>query len=385
MPSVLAPTAPLTRPVPAVEPTAPSFDPPIVDLVLPAQPGIWRRPAPEPLLPVQQGRLPMQHAAWISSGTSTLVPRDQIVWISAGDAPPHRALAPMLLRPDALWPVLELIGHADTGEPGDLLWDNPDALNALVEQLAAQPLPLRLDRVPADSPTLPALRRAFRRRGVLLERPAPGLPTLPLDPGWLQPQAQFNAGRRSDFRRAERQAAARGPVSFEMHEALEGARLDRLLDEAYAVEDHGWKKAQRSALALDTRMGAFFRRFAHAAARAGLLRLAFMRIGERAVGMQIAVEWDQRYWLLKIGFDTDYARCSPGQLLMRHTVQYSAERHLKSYEFLGRPAPWIDLWTRTQRPCVSVRAYPYSLAGLGRLGHDLAHTLRQRLTATTES
>ena len=50
-------------------------------------------------------------------------------------------------------------------------------------------------------------------------------------------------------------------------ETLRNTRL--MLDEAYAVEDHGWKQARRSALALDSRMGAFFRRFAHAAARAG--------------------------------------------------------------------------------------------------------------------
>jgi hypothetical protein len=49
---------------------------------------------------------------------------------------------------------------------------------------------------------IPALRRAMRGRGWVAVRPAMPCPTVPLGPAWVTPEEQFNAGRRSDFRRA---------------------------------------------------------------------------------------------------------------------------------------------------------------------------------------
>ncbi len=56
------------------------------------------------------------------------------------------------------------------------------------------------------------------------------------------------------------------------------------------------------------------------------LRIAFLRIAGRPVAMQIAVERAQRLWLLKIGYDEEYARCSPGQLLMLEVAAAVCER-----------------------------------------------------------
>jgi CelD/BcsL family acetyltransferase involved in cellulose biosynthesis len=75
------------------------------------------------------------------------------------------------------------------------------------------------------------------------------------------------------------------------------------------------------------------------------------------------VECFDRFWLFKIGYDEQFARCSPGTLLMLHTVRYAAERGLVSYEFLGSADPWTAHWTQLQLPCVAVRAYPLRARG----------------------
>jgi len=95
-----------------------------------------------------------------------------------------------------------------------------------------------------------------------------------------------------------------------------------------------------------------------------------MRIAGRAVGMQIAVECQRRFWLLKIGYDEGVARCAPGNLLMLHTMKYAASRGLASYEFLGGATPWTAIWTKTLRLCTMVRAYPFSAAGMAALSVD---------------
>ena len=95
--------------------------------------------------------------------------------------------------------------------------------------------------------------------------------------------------------------------------------------------------------------------------------------------MQLAVECAGRFWLLKIGYDQEFQRCSPGILLIRETVRYAAARGLRGYEFLGIVEPWTEAWTDEVRPCVSVRAYPARWAGVAALAVDLADYARRRL------
>lgn len=314
-----------------------------------------RRAAAGPHSPAAM--LPMQQADWLTAAQRCL----QAPGTGAELAPWSTTLGLVATG----WPPRLLpAGAQETGEPCDLPVCGAAELDAAVARLARQPRPLRLPRMPAQSPTLAALRAAFRGRGLVWARPAAGTPFVTLGPQWHDPLAPFNAGRRSDFRRAQRQAEKLGRVTCEVHTAVDPATLDRLLDEAYAVEARSWKGEQGSALALDARLGPFFRQYAHAAMPAGHLQLAFLRVDEQAVAMQIALRWAERLWLLKIGYDPAYARCSPGSLLMLHVLGDAARQGLRSCELLGRTEPWTALWASEQREHLHVDAYPLSLAGL---------------------
>ena len=116
----------------------------------------------------------------------------------------------------------------------------------------------------------------------------------------------------------------------------------------------------------------------------GLLRLVFLRINEEVAGMQIAIECDDRFWLLKIAYDEKFATCSPGTLLMLHSVKHAAVRGLKSYEFLGTAERWTRPWTESLRRCVALRAYPLSIGGIAVMtcvaGADLIVSIRRSLS-----
>ena len=138
-----------------------------------------------------------------------------------------------------------------------------------------------------------------------------GFPWIPLDASWTRPEERLNAGRRSDLRRARRIAERIGPVHVEVL-SPSPTDLGRLLREAFAVEAAGWKGRAGTALACDPVRQTFFRRYADAACRRGMLRIGFLRIGDIPVAMQLGVEWGGRFWLLKIGYDEAFSRCSPG-------------------------------------------------------------------------
>jgi CelD/BcsL family acetyltransferase involved in cellulose biosynthesis len=212
----------------------------------------------------------------------------------------------------------------------------------------------------------------------VLNRHAGACPYISLGERHTVPEQQLTARRRSDLRRAQRRAARLGEVSYEML-APSPAELQPLLEEAIAVEAAGWKGRARTALAHDEMRRAFFRHYAAAACSKGILRLCFLRIGGQAAAVQLAVETGNRFWLLKLGYDEQFARCSPGSLLLMETIRHAAIRGLRSYEFLGSAEPWIRPWTDTVRPCVRLDVYPFERSGVGMLATDVAAAAGRRL------
>ena len=312
---------------------------------------------------------PTQHFIWAQAYHQTYGQEALVQVLTIGSTHAPEALAPLVQRPSAVLPRLELLGVQELCEPLDLLYDGQDALDALAEGLVKLGQPLWLERLPATSPVIPALERAYKGRGLVLRSPAATYPRIALNRTWVEPESHFNAGRRTDFRRAQRKAAEQGELSFEVLSPTP-AELAPLLAEAYRVEAACWKGVEQSALACDVKRGEFFRHYTAAAAERGILRLCFMRLDGQAVAMQLAVECGQRFWLLKIGYDEAYARCSPGTLLMLHTLRYAAQCGLTAYEFLGSSQPWTHTWTDTHQQCVSLRAYPQKAGALATLVCD---------------
>src|SRR5262249_16919781 len=156
----------------------------------------------------------------------------------------------------------------------------------------------------------------------VIRRRLSGFPWIPLDAGWMSPEDRLNPGRQSDLRRARRIAETIGEVRVNVFSPAP-EDLAALLGEAFEVEAARRKGRGGSALARGRIRPAFFRRYAAAACRRGILRLGFLRIGGQTAAMQLGVEWGGRFWLLKIGFDEAFARCSPGTLLMLEMVRHA--------------------------------------------------------------
>jgi CelD/BcsL family acetyltransferase involved in cellulose biosynthesis len=285
--------------------------------------------------------------------------------------------------PDAIAPLtragrqLELLGLAELHEPTDLLASSPEALEALLAELLRGRRPLALARIPAESPTVPALRRVLGRRGYVHLREVVGCPTMALGEQWQEPGGGLSSSRRSALRRARRKAEQAGEITTELAQPAP-AEVDALLDEAFAVEARSWKGRAGTAVSLDPRLDRFYRRYAHALAERQALRVELLRIDGTAVAMQVAVEWQARIWLLKIGFDEAHAASSPGQLLLAESVADAARRELAGYELLGTPAGWTEPWAPELRDCVSVVAYPPGAASAVSLGGAAARVAVKR-------
>jgi len=318
--------------------------------------------------------LPMLTAAWVRACASTMPERLRIATVRNNDK--LVAAAPLAIVGSGLSKRLEFVGSASLFEPMDVCAVDEESRAALIAQVRRAGLPLRLERVPADSPTIDAVQAQYRG-GVVIVRPDVPGPFVTLGPAWAEPESQLSSKRRYDLRRAGRRAAQAGPIAVDVIAPAPGD-VDPLFDRVIAVEARSWKGASGSAIAQDPVRGPFYRSFARHAANSGTLRIAQLRIGDAIAAIQIAVEWSNSYWLLKIGFDPKWARCSPGILLVAGTVSYAARRGLATYEFLGTPEPWIGAWTTEHHQFAVVRAYPATVRGLAGFSADAARAVARR-------
>ena len=297
---------------------------------------------------------PAQRFAWVRACAGAFAQDPRIVVLEKGAD--VVAVAPLSARAGAL----ELLGARDLFEPGDFLYRDEQAVEELVAGVVGLKRPVVVHRTWAGGPVERALRGALRGRGLVLRRDAGETPVLRLAGGAVEDS--FNARRRGDVRRAHRRAESFGSVSAEVLSPSPG-ELTPLLDEFVAVEGAGWKGVQGTALAQDPERRRFFEEYAGLAAADGTLRIARLRVGEETAAVQLAVEQGRRLWLLKIGYDERFARCSPGTLLMLEAAHWASRRGLEGIELLGVRQEWTRFWTEEGRRCVALYAYPAGLGG----------------------
>jgi CelD/BcsL family acetyltransferase involved in cellulose biosynthesis len=322
-------------------------------------------------------RIPMQEYIWVRACAASFSPREHLHVVTVVRDGVVSAIAPLITR--GRNPLrLTLPGLDRLFEPMDFVFADDEALAVLADALARYRLPLHLARLPTGSPAVETLRRRCRRNAIVIVRPASPCPRIPLGARWTHPEDCLTASRRSLLRRMRRRAEKLGIVSYDVVTPT-SETLDSVLAEAFRLEAAGWKSRQGTALNTDPELGAFFRVFAASACEQGILRLCFLRIGNRAVAMLYAVEYKGALWALKIGYDEEFAHCSPGTLLINEAVRRAAHQGLGSFEFLGTVEDWTRVWTNNELECVSLRTYPLGVHGAIALGTDAARAMVARL------
>jgi CelD/BcsL family acetyltransferase involved in cellulose biosynthesis len=316
---------------------------------------------------------PMMGRAWIHAWADVYGIDPDLEFLVAGRAS-ALSIAP-LVRTHRGGLRYELAGPDRLVESMDFLYSDPIHVPALARAVTQNRIPLRFWRVPADSPAVAALTDACRGRALVRLQPAEGCPSLPLDASWMKPEEHLDSKARSNLRRARRIAESLGVVTIQIL-VPRPEDVSHLLDEAYAVEAAGWKSREGWPLSRDPLLGAFFRKYAALAAESGELRICLLRIGGRTAAMKLGAVTGSRFWLLVMGFDEEFERCSPGTLLLVETLAYAARAGLQSYEFLGAAEPWVRIWGAVDRPHVSLRTYPFSVPGAVALAADASDRLR---------
>jgi CelD/BcsL family acetyltransferase involved in cellulose biosynthesis len=327
---------------------------------------------------------PMVRIEWAESYLHTYGAADpDALWVFAVEQDGRLdAVAPMILHRGLGERRLESMGVAELFEPTDVLYRDAASARRLLRALLGQRLPLVLERLPLDSSTADALLAVAHRRVVVVRRPRAASPTVSLE--GADPEHLLNAGHRSDLRRFHRHAEKHGAVTTELL-CPKQDELPALLDAAFRVEASSWKGKQGDALLQQPKMRAFFEHFAGLTCASGVLRMAFLKVDDRPIAMQLSVECSGALWLLKIGYDEAFSDCSPGSLLMYEVIRDACAKGLHTVEFLGNAAPWTRMWTKSEYASERVVALPVGTASLTFGLRMLADKTKRTLAGPTKS
>lgn len=289
------------------------------------------------------------------------------------------AVAPLVaVRRDGVeW--LEVLGVSALYEPSDLLYDNVESLQHLLSWIVSLGMPIALDRMPAGSILEAKFREAARYRGVVFSRKTAPAAYVCTKGTWETYFQSLSSQRRYDYQRKRKRTERSGRIGIRIERPVVRASVSFMLGEVFRVEGAGWKGRSGSALLANEQVRKFMTRYSEMACDRGTLRLCFLDVEGQPIATILGIEYAKRFWVLKIGYDEEWARCSPGIQVTMETIRYAFEQGLEAYEFLGSEEPWQSTWPRARHELISLVLYPISVQGFSALGHDFRRFVTTRV------
>ncbi|MBI3185663.1 MAG: GNAT family N-acetyltransferase [Myxococcales bacterium] len=168
-------------------------------------------------------------------------------------------------------------------------------------------------------------------------------PYVPLPRSRAELDGRLDAKFRANCRRRRRRLEEKGVVCLE--KVTGGEQVDAKLEEAFALEQSGWKGRRGTAISQAKATRGFYSELARAAKYGGYLTLFFLRLDGRPVASHFGLTQAGRYFLLKPAYDEKLAECSPGQLLLDEVLGDCIASGLRELDFLGPDMPWKRDWT----------------------------------------
>lgn len=213
--------------------------------------------------------------------------------------------------------------------------DRTEVLAGIVDHMRPRmPVRLALGGVPADSPTIPAIRTLERDGHIrMISRGRSRVLFVRLQGTWREYLDALDTRTRHKLRRNERRLTEDADARFET--VTRESELGRAMDDILQIERHSWKERAGSSIALEPGAEVFYRSFLGRAFRQGWGRIHLLHIFGKPAAHVLGVVYRKKYYPLKTSFDAEFSTMSPGSVLVGHAVRDAFEQGYDTFEFLG--------------------------------------------------
>ncbi len=232
----------------------------------------------------------------------------------------------------------------------DLSADVSGALRLLVDELRRLSWPLLwFDTVPLEQPAWRRFLSALDDAGLQYladERFEIGVVDIQRQGrDWHAYQDSWSGNHRRHMRKALRRAEEEGGVQLDVRRPSCAVEVEPLLREGFEVEHRSWKGREGTSVLASPSAWQFYLRQATGLAEGGNLELTFLRFREQAIAFEYAWTAHGVYYTPKVGFDDEFSRFSPGQLLRYFVLQNAFLNHERQVvDFLGPLSDATSKW-----------------------------------------
>lgn len=271
------------------------------------------------------------------------------------------AAAAPLMHSTGPGPVRLVPIDAFTGEPDRVLYEDKSALLALADACAELGEPLLFRRFAAPAGDAQGFVRQLRHHAPGMLREHHRTSFLQMPESFEAFEASMSKSRRKTIRRKQNMMMSAGGYDLRVFSPTED-EVAPILERFATIENAGWKGRAGTSLKGDPTMARFVMQVAQSFARTGNAVASFLTIGGKDAAGRIILQHGRSWCGIKIGFDEEFARFSPGIVQMHETLRAAHSRGIRSYRFLGVSEDWQNYWPHERRGDYRLAAYPVSLA-----------------------
>lgn len=211
---------------------------------------------------------------------------------------------------------------------------------------------IELNCIPAESPTIPAIRTICRNFGYrMLQRVLYPSPTLLIKGHREEALKIYN---KAGLRRRQNYFERKGRLAFK---TLFGSDVMPYIEQFFAQHISRWAGTATPSLFLDERNQAFFRELVQAMSGAGWLVLSVVELDGRPLAMHYGFDYGGRLLWYKPSFDPTQAKHSPGLVLLRHLIGYAIEREREEFDLSIGDEPFKARFANKVRETVQIKIF----------------------------
>ena len=249
------------------------------------------------------------------------------------------ALVPLYRKHDGNYKILRFLGGIDLTDylgPICSLEDRDDVAEALTDWLVTTPV--EWDAFDAHNMPVPfgfadhLVERADRHGFDFKLEQEETSAVMPLPRDWDTYLESLEAKERRELKRKRRRLIREVPDAGFRSTTEE--TLER--DLKHFVDMHRGAEGHKGHF-MRPEIATFFERVARSFMKLGWLRLDFLEIGGRPVASTFGFELDGTFYLYNSAYEPEFARLSPGMVLVSRLVEHAIEKGLDRFDFLRGP------------------------------------------------
>ncbi len=303
---------------------------------------------------------------WVSNWREHFHAGSELYSIAVSEGSTLRALVPLELA-SVKWrglPVRELrFIQATSGDfhtYADFLCDGSETLFREVFDYLGRHSDqwdvMRLDGIPAGSPTLEWLQNECRLRSFAISlQPSFSSYYLPTNCSW----ESYLKARSSHFRKHDRYYANKlgklGEISVQTHRDVDNGKLG--VPKVFDLYAKSWKKDKGTAAMQRHHSG-----LVNVFGPLGQFELSVLELDGRPIASLLSLLYEQTLYTVDTQYDSSLAAVSPGYALLRHTIKDAMARGLKEIDW-SSAEPHVERWTDLKKDFHHATIYnrrPYS-------------------------